>query len=70
MEKQMKFRDLKSWDIQCIIASVSILLCIMTAVLGLESLSIGIVMIFAVVCVMGGMMKDWVELCKELVNEE
>ena len=40
------------------------------AVLGYESLSICSVMIFAVVCVMGGMVKDWVEFCKDLVDEE
>ena len=28
------------------------------------------VMIFAVVCVMGGIVKDWVEFCKDLVDEE
>jgi hypothetical protein len=42
----------------------------LAAVLGYESLSICSVMIFAVVCVMGGIVKDWVEFCKDLVDEE
>lgn len=69
MEKQVRLSEVKSWDIQCVIAGVAILFSVLTAVLGLESLSIGGVMIFAVVCVLGGMMKDWVEFCRELVEE-
>ena len=70
MEKQVRWSEVKSWDIQCVIAGVSILFSVLTAVLGLESLSIGGVMIFTVVCVLGCMMKDWVEFCRELVEEE
>ena len=70
MEKQVKWSEVKSWDVQCVVAGVVILFSILTAILGLESLSIGSVLIFAVVCVTGGMMKDWVELYKEAVNEE
>ena len=70
MEKQIEFREAKSVDVQCVVAGVSVLICMLAAVLGYESLSICSVMIFAVVCVMGGMVKDWVEFCKDLVDEE
>ena len=70
MEKQVRWSEVKSWNVQCVIAGMSILFCVLTAVLGLESLSISGVMIFTVVCVMGCMMKDWVEFCKKLVDEE
>ena len=70
MEKQIEFREVKSVDVQCVVAGVSVLVCMLAAVLGYESLSICSVMIFAVVCVMGGMIKDWVEFCKDLVDEE
>jgi UDP-N-acetylmuramyl pentapeptide phosphotransferase/UDP-N-acetylglucosamine-1-phosphate transferase len=70
MEKQVELREVKSMDVQCVMAGVSILFSILAAVFGYESLSIGGVMIFALVCVMGGMIKDWVDLCKDLVDEE
>ena len=70
MEKQVELREAKSVDVQCVVAAVSVLICMLAAVLGYESLSICSVMIFAVVCVMGGMVKDWVEFCKDLVDEE
>ena len=70
MEKQVELREAKSVDVQCVVAGVSVLICMLAAVLGYESLSICSVMIFAVVCVMGGMVKDWVEFCKDLVDEE
>ena len=70
MEKQVILSDVKSWSIQCAIAGMSILFSILTAILGLESLNISGVMIFAVVCVSGCLIKDGVEFCKELVNEE
>ena len=70
MEKQVELREVKSMDVQCVMADVSILFSILAAVFGYESLSIGGVMIFALVCVMGGMIKDWVDLCKDLVDEE
>ena len=70
MKKQVELSEAKSVNVQCMMVGVSILFSVLTAVLGLESLSIGGVMIFAVVCVMGCMIKDWVELCKELVEEE
>ena len=70
MEKQVELREAKSVDVQCVVAGVSVLICMLDAVLGYESLSICSVMIFAVVCVMGGIVKDWVEFCKDLVDEE
>jgi UDP-N-acetylmuramyl pentapeptide phosphotransferase/UDP-N-acetylglucosamine-1-phosphate transferase len=70
MENQVELREVKSMDVQCVMAGVSILFSILAAVFGYESLSIGGVMIFALVCVMGGMIKDWVDLCKDLVDEE
>jgi hypothetical protein len=70
MEKQVELREVKSVDVQCVVAGVAVLFCMLAAVLGYESLSICSVMIFAVVCVLGCMVKDWVELCKELVDEE
>ena len=70
MEKQMKLKEVKSVDVQCVVAGVAVLFCMLAAVLGYESLSICSVMIFAVVCVMGGIVKDWVEFCRDLVDEE
>ena len=70
MEKQVGLREVKSVDVQCVVAGVSVLVCVLAAVLGYESLSICGVMIFAVVCVMGCMVKDWVEFCSELVDED
>ena len=70
MEKQVELREAKSVDVQCVVVGVSVLICMLAAVLGYESLSICSVMIFAVVCVMGGIVKDWVEFCKDLVDEE
>lgn len=70
MEKQVGLSEMKSGNVQCVMAGVSVLFCILTAVLGFESLSISGVMIFAVACVTGCMIKDWVELCRELVDEE
>ena len=70
MEKQVELREAKSVDVQSVVAGVSVLICMLAAVLGYESLSICSVMIFAVVCVMGGIVKDWVEFCKDLVDEE
>lgn len=70
MEKQIRLNDVKSWNVQCVMAGVSILFSVLTAVLGLESLSISGVMIFAVICVLGCLIKDWVEFCKELLDEE
>ena len=70
MEKQVELREVKSVDVQCVVAGVAVLFCMLAAVLGYESLSICSVMIFSVVCVLGCMVKDWVELCRELVDEE
>ena len=70
MEKQIELREAKSVDVQSVVAGVSVLICMLAAVLGYESLSICSVMIFAVVCVMGGIVKDWVEFCRDLVDEE
>ena len=70
MKKQVSLKEMKSCDAMCVMAGVSILFCILTAVLGFESLSISGVMIFAVVSVLGCMIKDCVEFCKELVEEE
>ena len=70
MEKQVKLSEVKSWNVQSIIVGVSILFSVSTTILGLESLSISGVMIFAVICVWGCLVKDGVEFCKELVNEE
>ena len=70
MEKQVELREAKSVDVQSVVAGVSVLICMLAAVLGYESLSICSVMIFAVVCVMGGIVKDWIEFCKDLVDEE
>ena len=70
MEKQVELRKAKTMDVQCVMAGVSILFSILAAVLGHESLSITGVMAFAVVCVMGGLIKDWVEFCRELVDED
>ena len=70
MEKQVRLSEAKSWNVQCVIAGMSILFSILTAILGLESLSISGVMIFAVVCVLGCLVKDGVEFCRELADEE
>ena len=70
MEKQVRWSEVKSWNVQCVIAGASILFCALTALLGLESLSISGVMIFAVVSVSGYLVKDGVEFCRELAEEE
>lgn len=70
MEKQIELKEVKSINVQCVVAGVSVLFCVLAAVLGLESLSIGGVMIFAVICLMGCLVKDWVELCSELIDED
>ena len=70
MEKQVELREAKSVDVQCVVAGVSVLICMLAAVLGYESLSICSEMIFAVVCVMGCMTKDVMELCEDLMEEE
>ena len=70
MEKQMEMKEMKSVDMQCVVAGVAVLFCVLAAIFGYESLSIGGVIIFALVCVMGCMLKDWAEFCKELVDED
>jgi hypothetical protein len=55
---------------QCIVAGAAVLFCVLAAIFGYESLSIGGVIIFALVCVMGCMLKDWAEFCRELVEED
>lgn len=49
---------------------VSLLFSIISATLGYESLSISMVMIFTIVCVMGCMTKDVLELCEGLMEED
>ena len=70
MEKQMEMKEMKSVDMQCIVAGAAVLFCVLAAIFGYESLSIGGVIIFALVCVMGCMPKDWAEFCRELVEED
>ena len=55
---------------QCMIAGVILLFSVLTATLGYVSLSISMAMIFAVVCVMGCMTRDVMELCEDLMEEE
>lgn len=70
MEKKSLRKEVKSVDVQCVIAGVSILFSALSAALGYENLSLSMAMIFAVVCVMSCMTKDLVELFNSLVNEE
>ena len=70
MEKQMEMKEMKSVDVQCVVAGVAVLFCVLAAIFGYESLGFSGVLIFALVCVMGCMLKDWTELCKELVDED
>ena len=70
MEKQMEMKEMKSVDMQCIVAGAAVLFCVLAAIFGYESLSIGGVIIFALVCVMGCMLKDWAAFCRELVEED
>ena len=70
MEKQMEMKEMKSVDMQCVVAGTAVLFCVLAAIFGYESLSIGGVIIFALVCVMGCMLKDWAEFCRELVEED
>ena len=70
MEKQMDLKEMKSVDMQCVVAGAVVLFCVMAAIFGYESLSISGVIVFALVCVMGCMLKDWVEFCRELVEED
>ena len=70
MEKQMDMKKMKSVDVQCVVAGIVVLFCVLAGIFGYESLSFCGVMIFALVCVMGCMLKDWTELCKELVDED
>ena len=37
MEKQIELREAKSVDVQCVVAGVSVLICMLAAVLGYES---------------------------------
>ena len=70
MEKQIGWKKEKSLDVPCVIVGVSILFSASTAALGFESLSISGIMIFAVACVLGCLVKDGVEFCRELTDEE
>ena len=70
MEKQMEMNKVKSVDVQCVVAGIVVLFCVLVTIFGYESLGFSGVLIFALVCVMGGMLKDWTELCKELVDED
>ena len=70
MEKQMEMNKVKSVDVQCVVAAMAVLFCVLAGIFGYESLSIGGVIIFALVCVMGCMLKDWAEFCRELVEED
>ena len=70
MEKKLEWKKVKSVDVQCMIAGVVLLFSVLTATLGYVSLSISMAMIFAVVCVMGCMTKDVMELCEDLMEEE
>lgn len=70
MEKNLGLKEAKSVNVQCVIAGVSILFSVFTAILGYESLSVSMAMIFAIVCVMSCMTKDVMELCNGLMEEE
>jgi hypothetical protein len=70
MEKQMDMKEMKSVNVQCVVAGIVVLFCVMATIFGYESLGFSGVLIFALVCVMGCMLKDWTELCKELVDED
>ena len=70
MEKQMEMKEMKSVDMQCVVAGTAVLFCVLVTIFGYESLGLSGVLIFALVCVMGCMLKDWTELCKELVDED
>jgi hypothetical protein len=70
MEKQMEMNKVKSVDVQCVVAAMAVLFCVLAGIFGYESLSFCGVMIFALVCVMGCMLKDWAEFYRELVEEE
>ena len=37
MEKQVELREVKSVDVQCVVAGVAVLFCMLAAVLGYES---------------------------------
>ena len=52
------------------ILCAALLFSVLTATLGYVNLSISMAMIFAVVCVMGCMTKDVMELCEDLMEEE
>ena len=70
MEKQMEMNKVKSVVVQCVVAGIVVLFCVLVTIFGYESLGFSGVLIFALVCVMGCMLKDWTELCKELVDED
>ena len=70
MEKQMDMKKMKSVDVQCVVAGFVVLFCVLVTIFGYESLGFSGVLIFALVCVMRCMLKDWTELCKELVDED
>ena len=40
MEKQMEMKEMKSVDMQCIVAGAAVLFCVLAAIFGYESLSI------------------------------
>ena len=70
MENNLSLKEAKSVNAQCMMAGVSLLFSIISATLGYESLSISMVMIFTIVCVMGCMTKDVLELCEGLMEED
>ena len=70
MEKNLSLKEAKSVNAQCMMAGVSLLFSIISATLGYESLSISMVMFFTIVCVMGCMTKDVLELCEGLMEED
>jgi len=70
MEKKLEWKEVKSVDVQCMIAGVALLFSVLTATLGYVSLSISMTMIFAIVCVMSCMTTDVMELCDGLLEEE
>ena len=70
MEKNFGLKEVKSVNVQCVIAGVSILFSVLSATLGYESLSISMAMIFAIVCVMSCMTRDVMELCDGLMDED
>ena len=59
MEKQMEMNKVKSVDVQCVVAGIVVLFCVLVTIFGYESLGFSGVLIFALVCVMGCMLKDW-----------